>query len=76
MVPEILDLAMAGKSDPYNVAVLCATRGDKEQAFKWLAKAVNRPLMSATLRYDPQLDLLRSDNRFAALLQQNDYARR
>ena len=77
MVPEILDLAMAGKSDPYNVAVLCATRGDKEQAFKWLAKAVtNRPLMSATLRYDPQLDLLRSDNRFPALLQQNEYARR
>ena len=77
MVPEILDLAIAGKSDPYNVAVLCATRGDKEQAFKWLAKAVtNRPLMSATLRYDPQLDLLRSDNRFPALLQQNEYARR
>jgi TolB-like protein/DNA-binding winged helix-turn-helix (wHTH) protein/tetratricopeptide (TPR) repeat protein len=77
MVPEIFDLAMAGKADPYNVAVLYATRGDKEQALKWLAKAVaNRQLVSATLRYDPQLDLLRSDNRFAALLQQNEYARR
>jgi DNA-binding winged helix-turn-helix (wHTH) protein/TolB-like protein/tetratricopeptide (TPR) repeat protein len=77
MVSEILDLAMAGKVDPYNVAVLCAARGDKEQALKWLAKAVaKRQLVSATLRYDPQLDLLRSDNRFAALLQQNEYARR
>jgi tetratricopeptide (TPR) repeat protein len=77
MVPEILELAMAGKADPYNVAVLCAARGDKEQALKWLAKAVaNRQLVTATLRYDPQLDLLRSDHRFAALLQQHEYARR
>jgi Flp pilus assembly protein TadD len=77
MVPEILDLAIAGKADPYNVAVLCAARGDKEQALKWLAKAVpNRQLVSATLRYDPQLDLLRSDNRFTTLLQQHGYARR
>jgi TolB-like protein/DNA-binding winged helix-turn-helix (wHTH) protein/Tfp pilus assembly protein PilF len=77
MVPEILDLAMAGKADPYNVAVLCAARGDKEQALKWLAKAVaNLRLASATLKYDPQLDLLRSDNRFTTLLQQHDYARR
>ena len=77
MMPEILELATAGKADPYNIAVLCTARGDKEEALKWLAKAVtNRQLVSATLRYDPQLDLLRSDNRFAALLQQHEYARR
>src|SRR5437763_11337125 len=77
MMPEILNLATAGKADPYNIAVLYAARGDKEEALKWLAKAVtNRQLVSATLRYDPQLDLLRSDNRFAALLQQHEYARR
>src|SRR5262249_30194014 len=76
MVPGILELAMAGKADPYNVAVLCAARGDKEQALKWLAKAVvNRQLVCATLRYDPQFDLLRLGHRFSALLQQQELPR-
>jgi DNA-binding winged helix-turn-helix (wHTH) protein/TolB-like protein/tetratricopeptide (TPR) repeat protein len=71
MMSEVLELATAGKADPYNVALLCAARDEKEQAFKWLAKAVaNRQLMSGVIRYDPQLDPLRSDNRFAALLGQ------
>ncbi len=71
MMPEILELATAGKADPYNVAVLCAARGDKEQGFKWLAKALaNRQLMCGIVRYDPLLDPLRSDSRFAALLRQ------
>jgi Tfp pilus assembly protein PilF len=73
MMPEILELATAGKADPYNVAVLCAARGDKEQGFKWLAKALaNRQLMYAIVRYDPLLDPLRSDSRFAALLRQHN----
>jgi DNA-binding winged helix-turn-helix (wHTH) protein/TolB-like protein/tetratricopeptide (TPR) repeat protein len=71
MMPEILELATAGNADPYNVAVLFAARGDKEQGIKWLAKALaNRQLMSGILKYDPQLDPLRSDNRFAALIRQ------
>jgi DNA-binding winged helix-turn-helix (wHTH) protein/TolB-like protein/tetratricopeptide (TPR) repeat protein len=75
MMPEILKLAIEGKADPYNLAILCAARGDKEEGFKWLAKAAaNRQLMSGILRYDPQLDPLRSDNRFAALLRQHDRA--
>jgi TolB-like protein/DNA-binding winged helix-turn-helix (wHTH) protein/Tfp pilus assembly protein PilF len=77
MVPEILELATIGKVDPYNVAILYAARGDKEEAFKWLAKAVvNRQLISGILRYDPQLNPLRSDNRFGVLLRQYDYVRR
>ena len=75
MMPEILDLATAGKADPYNVAVLCAARGDKEQGFKWLAKALaNRQLISAIFRYDPLLDPLRADGRFATLLRQYNRA--
>jgi TolB-like protein/DNA-binding winged helix-turn-helix (wHTH) protein/Tfp pilus assembly protein PilF len=75
MMPEILELATAGKGDPYNVAVLCAARGDKEQGFKWLAKALaNRQLMYGIVRYDPLLDPLRSDGRFAALLRQYNRA--
>ena len=75
MMPEILELATAGKADPYNVTVLCAARGDKEQGFKWLAKALaSRQLMSGIVRYDPLLDPLRSDSRFAALLRQHNRA--
>ena len=75
MMPEILELATAGKADPYNVAVLCAARGDKEQGFEWLAKALaNRQLMYGIVRYDPLLDPLRSDSRFAALLRQHNRA--
>jgi DNA-binding winged helix-turn-helix (wHTH) protein/TolB-like protein/Tfp pilus assembly protein PilF len=71
MMPEILELATEGKVDPYGVAILFAARDEKDQAFQWLAKAVaNRQLMSGVIRYDPQLDSLRSDNRFAALLEQ------
>jgi hypothetical protein len=75
MMPEILELATAGKADPYNVAILCAARGDKEQGFKWLAKALAKPqLMYGIVRYDPMLDPLRSDGRFATLLRQYNRA--
>jgi serine/threonine protein kinase/tetratricopeptide (TPR) repeat protein len=75
MMPEILELATTGKADPYNVAVLCAVRGDKEQGFEWLAKALaNRQLLTGVVRYDPLLESLRSDSRFAALLRQHNRA--
>ena len=75
MMPEILELATAGKADPYNVAVLCAARGEREQGFKWLAKALaKRQLMYGIVRYDPLLDPLRSDGRFATLLRQYNRA--
>jgi DNA-binding winged helix-turn-helix (wHTH) protein/TolB-like protein/Flp pilus assembly protein TadD len=73
MMPEILDLATAGKADPYNIAVLYAARGEKKSAFEWFAKALETGQMIGPLiRYDPQLDVLRSDNRFAALLRQHN----
>jgi TolB-like protein/DNA-binding winged helix-turn-helix (wHTH) protein/Tfp pilus assembly protein PilF len=75
MMPEILDLATAGKADPYNIAVLYAARGEKKPAFEWFAKALETGQMTGPLiRYDPQLDALRSDNRFAALLRQHNRA--
>jgi TolB-like protein/DNA-binding winged helix-turn-helix (wHTH) protein/tetratricopeptide (TPR) repeat protein len=75
MMPEILELAKTGKADPYNIALLYAARGDKEEGFKWLAKALANHLpTSATVRYDPLLDPLRSDSRFAALLLQHNRA--
>jgi serine/threonine-protein kinase len=75
MMPEILELATAGKADPYNIAVLYATRGEKEPAFEWFGKALDTdPMMDRLIRYDPQLDGLRSDSRFAALLRQHNRA--
>jgi DNA-binding winged helix-turn-helix (wHTH) protein/TolB-like protein/Flp pilus assembly protein TadD len=75
MMPEILDLATAGKADPYNVAMLYAARGENKSAFKWLAKALETtPMIDPFIRYDPQLDALRSDSRFAALLRQHNRA--
>ena len=75
MMPKILELAKAGKADPYNIAVLYAARGRKEPAFEWFAKALEvDPMMDRLIRYDPQLDPLRSDSRFAALARQYNRA--
>ena len=75
MMPKILELATAGKADPYNIALLYAARGEKEPAFEWFAKALETdPMMDRLIRYDPQLDALRSDSRFAALLRQHNRA--
>ena len=75
MMPEILDLATTGKADPYNIAVLYAARNEKQSAFEWLAKALETTQMiDPLIRYDPQLDRLRSDSRFAALLRQHNRA--
>jgi tetratricopeptide (TPR) repeat protein len=75
MMRKILELATAGKADPYNIALLYAARGEKEPAFEWFAKALETdPMMDRFIRYDPQLDALRSDSRFAALLRQHNRA--
>ena len=75
MLPEILSLATVGKADPYSIAVLYAARGEKKSAFEWLAKALETTQMiDPLIRYDPQLDTLRSDSRFAASLRQHNRA--
>jgi TolB-like protein/Tfp pilus assembly protein PilF len=75
MMPKVLELATAGKSDPYNIAVLYTARGEKEPALEWFAKALEMdPMMDRLIKYDPQLDALRSDSRFAALVQQHSRA--
>ena len=80
-MPEILQLATAGKADPYNIAALYGVRGEKDSGFEWFEKALRRnPWAQADghdsrmIRYDPMLDPLRSDSRFAALLRQHNRA--
>jgi tetratricopeptide (TPR) repeat protein len=81
MMPEILQLATAGKADPYNIAALYGVRGEKDSGFEWFEKALRRHRGarldghdSRMIRYDPMLDPLRSDSRFAALLRLHDRA--
>jgi TolB-like protein/DNA-binding winged helix-turn-helix (wHTH) protein/Flp pilus assembly protein TadD len=80
MMPEILRLATAGKADPYNIAVLYGVRGEKDAAFEWFDKVLQRGTgfqvtgNAGMIRYDPMLDPLRSDSRFAALLRHHNRA--
>ena len=74
MMSEILKLGAEGKASPYNIAILYGARGEKDAAFEWFEKVLQRgPGQqirgdARMIRYDPMLDSLRSDSRFAALL--------
>jgi serine/threonine-protein kinase len=81
MMPEIIQLATAGKADPYNIAALYGVRGEKDSGFEWFEKALRADPGarvdghdSRMIRYDPMLDPLRADIRFAALLRQHNRA--
>jgi tetratricopeptide (TPR) repeat protein len=81
MMADIIDLAMASRADPYNIAVLYGRRGENDAAFEWFGKALvmGRDLPTygndaRMIRFDPMLDPLRSDSRFAKLLRQYDRA--
>jgi DNA-binding winged helix-turn-helix (wHTH) protein/TolB-like protein/lipoprotein NlpI len=53
----------------YDLAVVYTALGEKDEAFVWLEKAYNqRAEWLGYLKIDPQLDDLRPDPRFAALL--------
>jgi eukaryotic-like serine/threonine-protein kinase len=79
-MPEILQLVSKNKADPFDVAVLYGVRGEKDLAFEWLAKALENSEVrtnardSGIIRYNPMLDPLRSDGRFAALLRHHKLA--
>ncbi|MDH4287995.1 MAG: tetratricopeptide repeat protein, partial [Aquincola sp.] len=58
----------------YGVALVYAGVGDKEQAFAWLEKAfAERSHWLMWLRLDPRWKTLRSDPRFAALVERMKY---
>ncbi len=74
---DLLDLARAGKVDPYNMTLMYTARGEKERAFAWLDKTLQNGsggvhAYDRMIRYDPMLDPLRSDSRFASFLRQHD----
>jgi len=70
---KILDQLLARSTrsyvSPFDIAVVYAGLGDRDQAFAWLEKAFDeRPRTMLSLKVNPRLDPLRSDPRFTILL--------
>ena len=61
--------------NPYRVAVLYATLGEKDKAFYWLEKAyaLRHPFLN-TLKVEPRFDPIRSDPRYGDLLRRLNLA--
>ena len=60
---------------PYNFAIIYTGLGDKDQAFEWLRKCVEQhTLILVHLKSRPLFDPLRSDPRYADLLQRMNLA--
>src|SRR5438874_3493935 len=71
MMPEILTLAESGQVDPYNMTLLYAAAGKKQESFDWFAKTLSAGRVDARfIRYDPFLDPLRHDPGFGESLHQ------
>jgi tetratricopeptide (TPR) repeat protein len=63
-------IAMHAIDAAYSVAAVYAWRGDRDQAFAWLGRAVaQRDNEIVSLKYDPLLRRLRSDPRYPLLLE-------
>ncbi|MGH9801400.1 MAG: TPR end-of-group domain-containing protein, partial [Blastocatellia bacterium] len=55
--------------DSYNIGIIHAALGEKDQAFEWLEKAFQAKSEELLfLKVDPKIDSLRSDARYADLL--------
>jgi hypothetical protein len=66
---KALELAPDTPQALYNVGVVYALKGDRESAFEWLGRAkATRKLDMTQIQVDPDLESLRADARFAALL--------
>jgi serine/threonine protein kinase/Flp pilus assembly protein TadD len=69
VIERIESLKGRGYISPYDIAVIYAGLGQKDQAFIWLEKGfADRYWMVSLIKVDPKLDALRSDARFQDLL--------
>lgn len=67
----LLDLRRSENQDvvsPYSYAIMYGAVGEKDEAFTWLEKISDTRFNRARLRFDPALDPLRDDPRFAECL--------
>jgi serine/threonine-protein kinase len=71
---EVLALAKTRYVDPYELALVYAALGDKDEAFVRLGQAyTERSFNMINLKVDPEMDSLRSDQRFQDLLRRMNY---
>ena len=64
-----LDVESSVPTPLFNLGVLYAEKGDRDQAFAWLAKAkATRRIDMTQVEVTPELTALKSDSRFAPLL--------
>ncbi|HWS54659.1 MAG TPA: winged helix-turn-helix domain-containing protein [Pyrinomonadaceae bacterium] len=68
MLEEFLRSPDSARAPRYNFAIFYALLGEKETAIGYVGQVLPNPYNLAMLRFDPQLDALRSDPRFDATL--------
>ena len=70
MIGELREIAKGRYVSPYFTAIIYAALGDREQTFVWLEKAMEEKNdYLAYLKVEPLFDRVRSDPRFADLVQ-------
>lgn len=70
MLDELRRLAKPGDPSPFRLAYVHIGLGDTDRAFEWFDKAIEaRDWQMGMLNVEPAFDVLRSDRRFAALVE-------
>jgi|SRR5216683_2600276 len=70
ILSQLKELSARRYVSPYQVAMIYEGLGDKEQALAWLERAYQQRVHNMVfLKVEPELDGLRSDPRFASLVQ-------
>jgi DNA-binding winged helix-turn-helix (wHTH) protein/TolB-like protein/Flp pilus assembly protein TadD len=73
LLPKLQDAALKDRMVSYNIALIYAALDDKGKAFEWLEKAMDaRAVRLRSLRYDPDLDVLRDDPRYKDILKRHN----
>jgi adenylate cyclase len=68
----LAQLEKAGDDNAYDIACVYALRGEVDQAFKWLDRAIkNQPWQLSSVYSDPDLRGIHGDPRFKALLKKS-----
>jgi TolB-like protein/Tfp pilus assembly protein PilF len=70
ILQDFLEQSRHGSFPPKPISDVYLALGDRESALEWLAKAVRARDMNLRLTTDPSYDPIRSDPRFAQLLQE------
>src|SRR5262249_53862284 len=69
LLAELLAAPQTDASPQYEIATVYAALGDRDQAFAWIEKSIAASEGGEIwLKVDPQLDSLRDDPRYVALL--------